>query len=69
MDGPRGVEPWLPDRCRLRRMGAMLGMADRYGYRRRSIGHRLAYAFGPRARMTAGWQDGHYRCQLSLPLP
>src|SRR6476620_63844 len=24
-----------------------------------SIGHRLAYAFGPRARMTTQWQDGY----------
>src|SRR6476659_5472235 len=28
-----------------------------------SIGHRLAYAFGPRARMTAAWHDGYYRCE------
>jgi two-component system sensor histidine kinase AlgZ len=34
-----------------------------------SIGHRLAYAFGPRARMTAGWDDGYYRCELAIPLP
>lgn len=38
------------------------------GHAQRSIGHRLAYAFGPRARMTGGWQDGEYRCELSLPL-
>lgn len=34
----------------------------------RSIGHRLTYAFGPRARMTAAWQDGYYRCELTVPL-
>jgi len=34
----------------------------------RSIGHRLAYAFGPRARMTAEWQDGYYRCELTVPI-
>ncbi|MEP6633069.1 MAG: histidine kinase [Luteimonas sp.] len=38
------------------------------GHAQRSIGHRLAYAFGPRARMTAGWHDGEYRCALTLPL-
>ncbi|MFL6591362.1 MAG: sensor histidine kinase [Luteimonas sp.] len=35
----------------------------------RSIGHRLAYAFGPRARMTAGWVDGYYHCELVIPVP
>lgn len=39
------------------------------GHAQGSIGHRLAYAFGPLARMTAGWQDGYYRCELFLPLP
>ena len=34
----------------------------------RSIGHRLAYAFGPRARMTTQWQDGYYRCELTVPI-
>ena len=34
----------------------------------RSIGHRLAYAFGPRARMTSQWQDGYYRCELTVPI-
>jgi len=33
-----------------------------------SIGHRLAYAFGPRARMTAGWDAGYYRVQLDIPI-
>jgi len=38
------------------------------GHAQRSIGHRLGYAFGPRARMTAGWREGYYACELSLPL-
>nr|WP_283254743.1 histidine kinase [Luteimonas galliterrae] len=38
------------------------------GHAQRSIGHRLAYAFGPRARMTAAWAEGYYECELSLPL-
>jgi two-component system, LytTR family, sensor histidine kinase AlgZ len=33
-----------------------------------SIGHRLAYAFGPGARMTSQWHDGYYRCDLAIPL-
>ena len=33
-----------------------------------SIGHRLAYAFGAKARMTSGWQDGYYRCEIALPI-
>ena len=38
------------------------------GHARRSIGHRLEYAFGPRARMTGGWADGYYVSELDLPL-
>jgi two-component system sensor histidine kinase AlgZ len=34
----------------------------------RSIGHRLAYAFGPRAGMTAAWDAGYYRCDLRVPV-
>jgi len=37
------------------------------GHAQRSIGHRLAYAFGARARMAAGWEDGYYRCELRIP--
>ncbi len=38
------------------------------GHAQRSIGHRLGYAFGPRARMTSGYAAGYYDCELSLPL-
>ena len=38
------------------------------GHAQLNIGHRLGYAFGPRARMTAGWAEGYYVCELSLPL-
>ncbi len=38
------------------------------GHAQRNIGHRLAYAFGPRAKMTAAWAEGYYECELSLPL-
>jgi two-component system sensor histidine kinase AlgZ len=34
----------------------------------RSIGHRLAYAFGPRAVLTATRDAGCYRCELRIPL-
>ena len=33
-----------------------------------SIAQRLAYHFGTEARLSRGYQDGSYRCQLSLPL-
>ncbi|MCD9045375.1 sensor histidine kinase [Luteimonas sp. MHLX1A] len=38
------------------------------GHAQRSIGHRLAWAFGKRARMTSGWAEGYYVCTLDLPL-
>ena len=38
------------------------------GHALRSIGHRLAYAFGPEARMTAAWDAGYYRAELRLPV-
>jgi two-component system sensor histidine kinase AlgZ len=34
-----------------------------------SIAQRLAYHFGTGARLSRDYQDGTYRCQLSLPLP
>lgn len=39
------------------------------GHAQRSIAHRLGYAFGPRARMASAWEQGYYRCELTLPLP
>ncbi|WP_202839279.1 sensor histidine kinase [Luteimonas saliphila] len=38
------------------------------GHAQRSIGHRLGYMFGPRARMVSGWNDGYYACEIKLPL-
>ena len=43
-------------------------VASGAGHAQRSIGHRLAYAFGPGARMTGAWADGYYACELDLPL-
>jgi two-component system sensor histidine kinase AlgZ len=34
-----------------------------------SIAQRLAYHFGDQARLSRGYENGSYRCQLSLPLP
>jgi len=39
------------------------------GHAQRSIAHRLAYAFGPRARMTARWHEGYYLAELRVPVP
>ncbi|HSR65910.1 MAG TPA: sensor histidine kinase, partial [Xanthomonadaceae bacterium] len=38
------------------------------GHAQRSIGLRLAHAFGPRARMTSGGDAGYYRCELEVPI-
>jgi two-component system sensor histidine kinase AlgZ len=38
------------------------------GHAQASIGHRLAYAFGPGAGLTAGREAGYYRCELRVPL-
>lgn len=32
-----------------------------------SIGQRLRYAYGPQAKMTAGWADHYYLCELRVP--
>lgn len=32
-----------------------------------SIGQRLRYAYGSQARMTAGWTEGYYLCELQVP--
>jgi two-component system sensor histidine kinase AlgZ len=34
----------------------------------RSVGHRLGFAYGPRAGMTAAWEGGYYRCELRVPI-
>jgi len=38
------------------------------GHAQRSIAHRLAYAFGPRARMTGRWHEGYYLAEFRVPL-
>lgn len=34
----------------------------------RSVGDRLAFAYGSQAGMTSGWEAGYYRCELRVPL-
>ena len=43
---------------------------DRRGaqHAQRSVGHRLEFAFGPRARLTSRWHDGCYHCEMRVPL-
>ncbi len=38
------------------------------GHAQRSIADRLAYRFGTGAKMTGGWSDGYYACDITLPL-
>ncbi|MCC8362909.1 histidine kinase [Lysobacter sp. A6] len=38
------------------------------GHAQRSIAHRLAYAFGPRARVQGRWHEGYYLAELRIPL-
>ena len=38
------------------------------GHAQRNIAHRLAWRFGPQARVTTGWADGYYACEVTLPL-
>ncbi len=52
--------PALPPDGQLQAQGA--------GHAQRSIAHRLGYAFGPKARMTYGWDDGYYACNIHLPV-
>jgi two-component system sensor histidine kinase AlgZ len=48
--------------------GALAALHVGAGHAQRSIAHRLAYRFGPQARVTAGWGDGYYACEVTLPL-
>jgi two-component system sensor histidine kinase AlgZ len=46
-----------------------LGGRGGSGHAQRSIAGRLAYAFGPRARVTGRWHEGYYLAELRVPLP
>ena len=45
-----------------------LALARGAGHAQHSIGHRLAWRFGSAARMTAGWSEGYYACQVTVPI-
>ena len=38
------------------------------GHAQRNIAHRLAWRFGPAARMTGAWADGYYACEITVPV-
>jgi len=38
------------------------------GHAQQNIAHRLAWRFGPAARMTAAWNGGYYECRIIVPL-
>ena len=38
------------------------------GHAQARISHRLAFQFGAGARMAAGWSEGYYACEITLPL-
>lgn len=46
-----------------------LPLAHGAGHAQRSIAHRLAWRFGPSARMTGAWSDGYYACDITVPVP
>jgi len=39
------------------------------GHAQRNIAHRLAFAYGPKARVTGRWHEGYYLAELRVPLP
>lgn len=45
-----------------------LALARGAGHAQHSIAHRLAWRFGAAARMTAGWSEGYYACQVTVPI-
>lgn len=48
--------------------GALASLHVGAGHAQRSIAHRLAWRFGPQARVTSGWSEGYYACEITLPL-
>ncbi|WP_414716096.1 sensor histidine kinase [Stenotrophomonas indicatrix] len=45
-----------------------LALAQGAGHAQHNIGHRLTWRFGRAARMTAGWSEGYYACQVTVPI-
>jgi two-component system, LytTR family, sensor histidine kinase AlgZ len=46
-----------------------LPLANGAGHAQRNIAHRLAWRYGPGARMTGDWADGYYACDITVPVP
>lgn len=47
---------------------ATLALQQGSGHAQRNIAYRLAYKFDSRARMTGGWLDGRYVCEIVMPV-
>jgi two-component system sensor histidine kinase AlgZ len=47
---------------------AVLALQQGSGHALRNIAYRLAYKFNSRARMTSGWRDGRYVCEIVMPV-
>lgn len=47
---------------------AALALQQGSGHARRNIAYRLAYKSNSRARMIGGWRDGHYVCEIVMPI-
>jgi len=45
-----------------------LSLSRGTGHALHNIAHRLAWRFGPAARMTAGWSGGYYECRIAIPV-
>lgn len=45
-----------------------LSLSRGTGHAQNSIAHRLAWRFGPAARMTSGWSEGYYECRIAVPV-
>ncbi|WP_125075777.1 histidine kinase [Pseudoxanthomonas sp. SGT-18] len=75
--GKVSIRLWCQGQCLYLRVGnpapgpeaQSLPLQRGAGHAQRSIAHRLAWRFGPEARVTAGWADGYYACEVTLPLP
>lgn len=39
------------------------------GHAQQSVSQRLAYLYGPRARMTGQYHEGYYLCEIMIPMP
>lgn len=48
--------------------GRALPLAHGAGHAQRSIAHRLAWRFGPSAKMAGRWSEGYYACDIRVPV-